>query len=381
MERYNIQPAFGSELTSTLFRMESVRNRFVASNTPRWLFYDLKETLHILESLNSARIEGNHTTLIEIIDEATRPADEHEAKAADENIAEIVNIRNAINYLENNLSAGDKITLKLVRELQSLVVRGLKGEGRSQAPGTFRRGFAHISQSECVTSAPNAIQSDMQELLAYINAPHEPKEDLIRIACAHHRFVVIHPFDNGNGRTARLLTYAMLIQYGFLQQKKNLLNPSSFFCMDHQAYYKMLGRADSGRRTDIEAWCNYFATGIMSEIDKMFRLLDPQFAVDEIVMPAIKAARRDERLSEQEYKIMQTAVEHNVIQAADVNFLFGTSPSDQVMRSRFLAKMVNDGLLLRPPKHPKKYVPRFFNHTLLPYVTKMLADTKLITGD
>ena len=46
--------------------------------------------------------------------------------------------------------------------------------------------------------------------------------DLIKVAIAHHRFVWIHPFGNGNGRVVRLLTYALLIKYGFGANKLEL---------------------------------------------------------------------------------------------------------------------------------------------------------------
>lgn len=385
MERYNIQPSFDSDLTSTLFRMESLRSRLLTGNTPPWLFYDLKATLHVLESLNSARIEGNHTTLAEVIAEVTNrnngeDSDKRTSKINPQprdDIAEIINIQNAINYIEENLHEGDKITLKLIREVHAITVKNLKRDG-SVSPGAWRRGEVTIAGSNCKTASPQSIQQDMQELIDYINTPHEPKEDLIRIACAHHRFTVIHPFDNGNGRTARLLTYAMLIQYGFLQHKKNLLNPSSIFCADRQQYYRMLDKADSGKKSGIETWCNYVATGILNETDKMFKLLDREFAVKNIVTPAVRDAHKDDRLTEQEYKIMLVAIENNLIQAADVNFLFGNSPSDQVARSRFLGKMVDDSLLFRLPNHPKKYVPHFYNRILLPYIMRNMNEAGLV---
>ena len=374
MEKYDIKPDFNSELTSTLFQMESLRNKFISGDIPLWLFYDLKETLHLLESLNSARIEGNHTTLIEAINEATRTDTKNKPG---EELAELINIRNAINYIEENLQEDDKITLTFIRELHSITVKGLTRDG-SHKPGAFRTGDVSIANSSCVVSTPQAINGDMTELVDYINADHEKKEDVIRIACAHHRFVQIHPFDNGNGRTARLLTYAMLIKYGFLKRKKTLLNPSSIFCMDRQKYYDMLAKADTGSRDGIEKWCEYVANGILGEINKMFRLLDRDFAVKNLIIPAIKESRKDEHLSEKEYQILLIATEKDVIQASDVASIFGTTRSDKVRCSRFLASMVEKELLLRPPKAPKKYVARFFNKSLLPYVMAVMSENGLI---
>ena len=391
MEKYNLQPAFNSPLTSTIFRLEAMRGRALAGDTPPWLFYDLKATLHLLESLSSARIEGNHTTLLEAINLATRTddaptSDQDTDDLSDqipdrpyfnEDAAEIINIRHAIAYLESHLNAGDKITPRLIRELHVLTVKGLKRDG-SATPGAFRKANVRIAHSRCVVSSPQSIPGDIRELVDYINAPHTPQTDLIRIAGAHHRFVQIHPFDNGNGRTARLLTYAMLITYGFLKRQQTLLNPSSIFCMDRQRYYKMLAAADTGSRTALEAWCNYVASGILDEFSKTLRLLNRDFAVQNLIIPAIKASYDDESLSEKEYQILLIAAERDTIQAADVLLLFGATNSDRVKCSRFLANMVEKGLLFKPPKSPKKYVLRFFNRRLLPYVMTEMSANGLI---
>lgn len=377
MEKYEITPSFNSNLTSTLFEMESIRNKFISGDTPAWLFYDLKETLHLLESLSSARIEGNHTTLIAVINEATAEKDDENKPEPEDMLREIININNAINYIETYLKEGDVITATFVRELHAITVDGLKRDG-SQTPGRYRTGNVRIANSKCVVSSPAMIESDMLELIDYINAPHEKKEDIIRIACAHHRFVAIHPFDNGNGRTARLVTYAMLIKYGFLKNKKTLLNPSSFFCMDRQKYYNMLDLADEGKPSGVEAWCEYVASGIFDEINRMFKLLDKDFAVKNIIIPSVKASFADKHLNEEEYRILLIAVEKDTIQASDVLSLFGATASDRIRCSRFLSNMVKKNLLYHPPKNPRKYVPRFFNKSLLTYVMSAMDKNDLI---
>lgn len=128
----------------------------------------------------------------------------------------------------------------------------------------------------------------------------------------------------------------------------------------------------------IEEWCNYVANGILEELDKMFKLLNRDFAVKNIIVPAIKASYKEEHLSEKEYQILMIATEKDIIQASNVSSLFGASSSDKVKCSRFLTKMVEKGLLLRPPKTPKKYVVRFFNKKLLPYVMEMMGENGLI---
>ncbi|CAH2789710.1 MAG: Fic domain protein, YP3572 type [uncultured Paraburkholderia sp.] len=69
----------------------------------------------------------------------------------------------------------------------------------------------------------------MAALVAFINHQHQPKYDLMKVALEHHRFGWVHP-GNGNGRVVRLLTYALLIKYGFNVQKGGrVLNPAAVF--------------------------------------------------------------------------------------------------------------------------------------------------------
>ena len=93
----------------------------------------------------------------------------------------------------------------------------------------------------------------MTELEAFINRADPPKYDLIKVALAHHRFAWVHPFGNGNGRVVRLLTYAMLIKYGFrVNAVGQLLNPAAVFCADRNAYCARLGDADAGTNDALE---------------------------------------------------------------------------------------------------------------------------------
>ena len=77
----------------------------------------------------------------------------------------------------------------------------------------------------------------MQELVGFINRADARKYDLIKVALAHHRFGWIHPFGNGNGRVVRLLTYALMIKYGFnVKAGGRVLNPTAVFFSPRARY-------------------------------------------------------------------------------------------------------------------------------------------------
>ncbi len=366
-----INPSFDSKLTKTLFELEEIRYSAVNGTTPAWIFFDLKEIIHTIESLASARIEGNHTTLAEAIDHAI----DHKAK--DDQLKEISNITKALNFVDAYFKKNNKISLSLIREIHKIVISDLVRDG-SQNPGEFRQINVKISGSDLVTPSPTEVPALMKELIEYIDKEDSKNYDIIKIAIAHHRFTAIHPFDNGNGRVARILTYAMLIQKSFIDNSNRLLNPSAIFCVDRNKYYKFLAKADQQTEQGVEEWSTYVAQGILEEITKINKLLDKTFIVNNILLPAIKSVLDDNLINQKEAEILKIAMDKDVFQAGDVYHLFGDGESNRIKASRFLSKMREKELIMIKPKTRNKYVMRFYNRTLLHSVMFQLNQAGLL---
>lgn len=359
-----INPSFDSPLVSEIFALEKLRYTRLGGTTPPWLFFDLKEIMHILESVASARIEGNRTTVVgAAIDslESNKPAE-------NEDFQELRNIRKAIEFVEETVGAKvdpQKITPAFIRELQKIITKGLTRDG-SKTPGAWRTEPVAITNSPHTPPEHLEVPALMQELCEYIEHDDTSKLDIIKIATAHHRFTAIHPFDNGNGRTARLLTYAMLVKLQFIDKsKRTVLNPSAIFCINRQTYYDMLSRADTGTEEGLEEWCLYVAKGITAETDRVNRLLDRDYASEHIIEPALKNALDSKFISKDEYEVLRIAMRDDIIQVQNIKHLFGTTASDAVRASRVLANMKEKKLLMVHPDYQKKYVMRFANNYLL----------------
>lgn len=356
-----VNPKYDSPLTSALFELERLRYQDLEGTTPPWLFFDLKEIMHLLESIASARIEGNRTTLVS----AANDVIENEKPTKSEAIKEIRNIREGIKFIEENIKADTKISLSHIRELHKIAVSGLKKDG-SKTPGKFRREEVKIEKSKHKPPLYNDVPRLMQELVDYINEDSGAKFDILKTAIAHHRFTAVHPFDNGNGRTARLLTYAMLAKQRFVDDYgMRILNPSSVFCIDRQEYYKKLAKADRATRPGMEEWCLYVAKGILDEVNRVTKLLDKDYAVTNLINPALKKANADKYINDEEYEVLKVAMDKNIFQAQDLKSIFGLSASDAVQTSRVLAAMREKKLIMVHPKYKKKYVIRFANNYLL----------------
>ena len=374
-----VNPSFDSPLVSEIFALERVRYTKLGGTTPPWLFYDLKEIMHILESVASARIEGNRTTIVG----AAMDSLSSDKPAENEDFQELRNIREAIRFIEETVGGknSEQITPSLIREIHKIITRGLTRDG-SKNPGAWRKGPVQITNSSHTPPGHLEVPSLMQGLCDYIQNDNDGKFDIIKIATAHHRFTAIHPFDNGNGCTARLLTYAMLVKNRFIDKtKRTVLNPSAIFCIDRQKYYDMLSVADKGTESGLEEWCLYVAKGIAAEIDRVNRLLDRDYAVANIIEPALKNALNSKFVSREEYEILKIAMKVDVMQAQDVKHLFGTTPSAAVQTSRVLSNMKNKKLLMVHPDFQKKYVMRFANNYLLHDVLKSMDDIGLLVVD
>ena len=88
-----LNPAFDSPLVDVLTELEHLRRLTLTGTTPVPMFYQLKRVFHMLESLGSARIEGNHTTLADYVERSL----EGSATTGDQ-LAEIANIEEAMAY-------------------------------------------------------------------------------------------------------------------------------------------------------------------------------------------------------------------------------------------------------------------------------------------
>ncbi|MBP5097966.1 Fic family protein, partial [Pseudomonas protegens] len=281
-----LNPSFDSNLVDVLSELEHLRRLRLEGDTPPAVFYQLKTIFHILESLGSARIEGNHTTLADYIESKV------EGTAQDTDpLREVANIEKSMDYIEQTIGPGTPITELTIRELHAMTVQDLEREG-DKTPGAYRQGEVQIAQAAHLPPDALMVPSYMQELVEFVNREDLPKYDLMKVALTHHRFGWIHPFGNGNGRVVRLLTYAQLMKYGFnVDTGGRVLNPTAVFFNDRERYYAMLATADQGTKAGLEAWCTYVLEGIRDDLEKVNRLTDYRYLTRHILAPAITFAR------------------------------------------------------------------------------------------
>jgi Fic family protein len=368
-----LNPAFDSQLVDVLTELEHLRRLQLAGTTPAPVFFQLKRVFHMLESLGSARIEGNHTTLADYVERSL----EGTASAGDQ-LSEIANIEEAMTYIETAIQPGNDISEHFIRELHAMAVRKLVREGDA-TPGAYRVGQVQIAQSEHLPPDGLLVGGYMQELVAFINQPDPPKYDLIKVALAHHRFGWIHPFGNGNGRVVRLLTYALMIKYGFnVKAGGRVLNPTAVFCSDRDQYYAMLACADVGQATNLEQWCLYVLQGVLSELKKVDQLTQYDYLKSKILAPAITYARSRTLISAQEEAVLLSTVKSGVAKAADLALAMPNMNAAQ--RTYQIKKLVERKTLHPIAPNARQYTLGFDNSYLMRGVIRALSQESFISA-
>ena len=355
-----VEPTFSSGLTNTIIELERLRApRRIKSRVHPYVFAQLKSIFHTLESLGSVRIEGNNTTISDIVE---KTIDGSIKNSKEEQIKEFINNQKALEFIEKNIKEGTVIDSKFIHEFHKITVTDLDPvkEG-DYTPGQYRTTEVGIKKSPHKPPIALKVPEYMDELINFINNQREQKYKLLSTAISHHRFAWIHPFKNGNGRTVRLLTYAVLMSQGFAVN--HILNPTAVFCNNREIYYEMLAEADKGTDEGLLKWSQYVLENLLEEIKKIDKLLDYDFLIPKILIPTLDYALERKNINQEEYQILKLAIEKGEVKAGDINSILKKKYHTQV--SVYISKLKKEGLLTGAPSKQRSYVVSFASNHLL----------------
>lgn len=195
----------------------------------------LRDQLVIDWTYNSNAIEGNTLTLKEtqlVLEDGVTVG----RKSFKEHL-EAINHRDAIKYVEELATEGRKITERQVREVHGLILREID----PQYGGRYRDIQVRITGSNHLPVDPIHLAGKMRSF-AKKWLKGSDAHPVVRAAMAHYELVTIHPFVDGNGRTARLLMNLLLMRKGYV--------PAIILKNDRKKYYDALEKAHTGKTED-----------------------------------------------------------------------------------------------------------------------------------
>lgn len=175
---------------------------------PAYTLKSLRENLLVEWTYNSNAIEGNTLTLSEtkVVLEGMTVG----GKSMREHL-EVINHRDAIIYLEELVKAIEPITEWSIRNLHRLVLKSIDDENA----GVYRRVNVLISGAGHRPPEHFLVKEQMEQMMLRYNDQWKNLHPVERAAMLHAELVKIHPFVDGNGRTARLLMNYELMRSGY----------------------------------------------------------------------------------------------------------------------------------------------------------------------
>ncbi len=367
-----VYPNLQDDISDLIIDLEHLRKRELYGSTKPFIFFQLKNIFHMLESFGSARIEGNNSTLADVIETKIE-----RKNPLTPNLLEITNMENAMSFIDEQI-ASNRIDRAFVGEIHKYVVKDLPlqsdgGEG-DRTPGVYRIEDISIKGSGHKPCTATAIDAYMDELFDFINHKDPPKVDLLKTAISHHRFMWIHPFGNGNGRTGRLLTYAMLVKQGFSVNKGRIINPTAIFCSDRNSYYSYLSRADSGSDKCLLDWCTYVLTGLKKELEKIDKLLNYEYLREQIIIPALADSLKGKLITENEWRILGVSISkaEQCFKANDIKSILNRKHASEV--SMVIRELLNKKMLAPLKTGGRIYHIKFDNNYLLRSIMRLLEE-------
>lgn len=202
--------AISDSMALELKQIDELRNKWNSQRPAQGLQLDkLNESFGVNYTFESNRIEGNTLSLQEtymVINDGLTIA----GKSLQEHL-EAINHDEAIGFVRE--LAGNKLPLTEYRlkQIHHLVLKGLD---RKNA-GMYRSVPVRISGSTHIPPEPYIVPKLMEELFTFYKTEKERMHPVLLAAEMHERLVTVHPFIDGNGRTARLLMNLILLRNGY----------------------------------------------------------------------------------------------------------------------------------------------------------------------
>jgi len=329
-----------NKLLSNIKQISSIILGLNSRRFSKVVLYELERSAREISTFASTSIEGNPLPLTDVKQILkTQPQNLRSSEQ------EVVNYNKALEELNKDLQEGPvSFSLNLILSIQKQVVDKLIPKHQS---GKLRKEPVFVNNSKTGTTVywpPDAkdVLQLMNDLISFTNKNKGVVDPLIIAGIFHKQFVIIHPFMDGNGRTARLVTKILLADMGL--NTFNLFSFENYYNRNVTNYFNNVGVLgnyyDIASSIDFTSWLEYFTDGIIDELLRVKKLL-----------PKVSASPKEELMSYHR-KILEFIRKKGYISDRDYKKL-----TDRAKATRNLDfnKLIDMGLIERKGKGKATY--------------------------
>jgi len=288
-----------NKINNALLDVERARGFLDAAKLKEGWVKEMQSHALILEAHHSTHIEGTQLTLLQserILTgktvEGVRPDDRKE----------LLNYREAMDFVSGYFDKKSEITEELIKEIHGILVKDVRGG--TLEPGRYRKIQNYVVNSLTgekiyTPPPPEEVPKLMKEFVEWLNTEKDISPVLVA-GIAQYRFVEIHPFLDGNGRTARVLCTLILYKNGY--DFKRLFSLSEFYDKNRADYYRAIQSVRT-HGTDMTRWLEYFVDGLKNQMLEVKEKGELAIKKEAVIEKAAKAGLNDRQKSALVYLI------------------------------------------------------------------------------
>jgi len=320
----NLNYTFTPEIVRDLLDIVAARQTVRLTVLPPQIAEDLRRQARVRSTHYTTRIEGNRLTLAEAEDAVLQG---RRFPGRERDVREVQNTYRALQQVETWAERQSPVTEDLIRRLHALIESGPRAK-----PTPYRDGQNVIRDSATgalVYLPPETadVPGLMRDLVAWIaQAERDELPAPVIAGLAHYQFVTIHPFYDGNGRTARALATLILYRRGY--DLGRFYSLEEIYAQDLDAYYAALqthphhnyyeGRAE----TDLTGWLAYF----LHSMAEVFRRVAAEVQTRATSMPIAPEPPELRRLDRRARIVLGLFTHQETLASTEIARALGLSP-------------------------------------------------------
>jgi Fic family protein len=326
------------EILSKIAEIEMLRTQISGSYVLPEREVELRYRATVEATYSSTSIEGNPLSGKQV---ERVLADASGAQLTRHQYAEIEvrNYKKALDFIEKRKNQKSNLTTKDILTVHDLIARDLLPPKKA---GAWRKNPVYIENQNqelvYTAPAPEIVASEIRKLITWLSNTTNV-HPIIAAAVFHIQFVSIHPFADGNGRSARVLAMLYLGLKGYDFRSSIVLD--SYYCENKRAYYDALHAAQgrdyqSALAKSLNSWLDYFTDGFLSSA-KVLR------ATIAVLSGTIKMPDEVKRIKQDSADLLSYAKQFGSISLSEAEEVLAGVSQRTVQRK--LRKLVDDGYL------------------------------------
>jgi len=316
--------SINATIANALVKLERLRYEIEGLSLTPKILYSLRESARLSAIHHSTQIESNRLTKAQII-QTIKEKKILPARTRDQH--EVLGYYVALDEIERLVTSKNKVTEKHVKKIHALIMNN----GTTKVKPTPYRTQQNVIRKSAtkrivyLPPEPQDVPLLMHDLVQWIDENPDNLPYPLVAAIAHYQFATIHPYIDGNGRTARLLATFILHLCDY--DLKGIYSLDEYYAKDLAAYYQALsigpshnyymGRAES----DITPWIEYFVLGMVESFEAVKR--HARVASSQQTKDSAAASRK---LDAKQRTALTLFHNHEVITSSDIATLLSISP-------------------------------------------------------